>query len=225
MHQSHTQIHGMIEMYINISEIFNSIQGEGKYTGYPTKFIRLSSCNRNCTYCDTTYHNHDIIKMTTHCISQLIEKDNVSIICFTGGEPLLQKHAVFNIIFNNKHNTKKFHIETNGDIILSKNEINLFQHINVSPKDINIAKKWYNIKIRYKSQHIYDIIDIKIVTDLKKIGVDMLQYADIIMPLTVDDKKLQLQINQRVWKYCVDNNIRYSTRLHNDVWPNLNKGV
>ena len=212
-------------MDVNISEIFNSIQGEGKYTGYPVKFIRLSSCNRNCSYCDTTYHNNDVIKMTTRSIFQLIKKDNINITCFTGGEPLLQKLAIFTIIRDNMHNTNKFHIETNGDIILSKDQINLFQHMSISPKYIDVAKTWYDIKMRHKSQSIYDIIDIKVVTDLNKIGVDMLQYADIIMPLTVDDKKLQLEINQRVWKYCVDNNIRYSTRLHNDVWPKLNRGV
>ena len=189
------------------------------------KFIRLSSCNRSCSYCDTFYHNHNVIKMTTRYITRLIEKNNINKICFTGGEPLLQKHAIFDIIFNNKHNTKKFHIETNGDIILSKDQINLFQYISVSPKCVDIAKKWYDIKIRHKSQCIYDIIDIKIVTDLDKVGIDMLQYADVIMPLTVDDKKLQLHINQQIWKYCVDNNIRYSTRLQNDVWPNLNRGV
>jgi len=36
---------------MKISEIFESLQGEGKYIGYPALFIRTSGCNRNCDFC------------------------------------------------------------------------------------------------------------------------------------------------------------------------------
>lgn len=38
-----------------ISETFTSIQGEGKLTGVPSFFIRLSGCNLRCRWCDTPY--------------------------------------------------------------------------------------------------------------------------------------------------------------------------
>ena len=41
---------------MKITEIFQSIQGEGKYTGYPMTFIRTSGCTRKCSFCDTPYH-------------------------------------------------------------------------------------------------------------------------------------------------------------------------
>ena len=40
-------------MKINISEVFYSTQGEGKYIGTAQVFIRLSQCPFSCPYCDT----------------------------------------------------------------------------------------------------------------------------------------------------------------------------
>ncbi|HPX77174.1 MAG TPA: 7-carboxy-7-deazaguanine synthase QueE, partial [Methanobacterium sp.] len=40
-------------MNTRISEIFSSIQGEGKLVGRRQVFIRFSGCNLTCNYCDT----------------------------------------------------------------------------------------------------------------------------------------------------------------------------
>ncbi|MFA5830128.1 MAG: 7-carboxy-7-deazaguanine synthase QueE [Candidatus Gracilibacteria bacterium] len=38
-----------------VSDIFSSIQGEGKNLGKPSLFLRLGICNLQCTWCDTPY--------------------------------------------------------------------------------------------------------------------------------------------------------------------------
>ena len=36
-----------------VNEIFETVQGEGHFTGYPVVFIRLQGCNVGCGWCDT----------------------------------------------------------------------------------------------------------------------------------------------------------------------------
>ena len=38
-----------------VTEIFDSIEGEGKRAGQLVTFIRLAGCNLRCSYCDTGY--------------------------------------------------------------------------------------------------------------------------------------------------------------------------
>ncbi|MDP8906059.1 MAG: 7-carboxy-7-deazaguanine synthase QueE, partial [Thermoproteota archaeon] len=40
---------------LKVSEVFDSIQGEGSYAGTPCIFLRLATCNLKCAWCDTKY--------------------------------------------------------------------------------------------------------------------------------------------------------------------------
>ncbi len=46
-------------MTYKINELFETIQGEGSYTGQPSIFIRLQGCPVGCSWCDTK-HTWDI---------------------------------------------------------------------------------------------------------------------------------------------------------------------
>ena len=119
-----------------ISEIFYSIQGEGKYVGVRSIFVRFQFCNLTCTWCDTKYtwyansgkHFWKNITDLANIIVQKILQYEVYNIIFTGGEPLLfrvDKLASYIInILNEKCISQKiinsihFHIESNGTISL-----------------------------------------------------------------------------------------------------------
>lgn len=40
----------------NVCEIFETLQGEGRYSGRPALFIRLHGCNLKCPFCDEPKH-------------------------------------------------------------------------------------------------------------------------------------------------------------------------
>ena len=76
-----------------VAEIFDSIEGEGKRTGYMAVFVRFAGCNIRCTYCDTAYalKESDAEEfLTKEELLSCIRSYPWKRITFTGGEPLLQ---------------------------------------------------------------------------------------------------------------------------------------
>jgi hypothetical protein len=51
-----------------------------------------------------------------------------------------------------------------------------------------------------------------------KTNRDLIVAATLLMPLTTGNTKKDLQTQKDVWNYCVDNDIKYSPRIHRDVW-------
>ncbi len=196
-----------------INEYFESIQGEGRYTGVPMLFIRCSGCTRACDFCDTKYHiSGKVIKHKD--ILKLVKETKQEIICFTGGEPLLQLNDIKDIQFElSDEEMKSFHIETNGDL-LKEEDLIWFDYWGVSPKVKYVAKKVNDILSKIEK----DRWDIKVVTDLETTGIDMLEYATCLMPLTTYNKEKDLEIMKRVWQYCVEHQLRYSPRLQNLIY-------
>ena len=74
-----------------ISEIFHSPQGEGKWIGVPSIFIRTSGCNLRCWFCDTPYTswNPEGEKMSVDQILEHIKQYDCEHVVVTGGEPML----------------------------------------------------------------------------------------------------------------------------------------
>jgi len=211
---------------MQVVEIFESIQGEGKYAGTPALFIRLAGCNRRCPYCDSKYALKGKAKnIDASVLAEQLTHSNLKIVVFTGGEPLLQfdeiKTLILDYVTNWNSNWKEFHLETNGDLLLKDNRIDLnkavlFSHIEVSPKEKKVAKAIY--KSLKDMPHLKEKITIKVVTDMRKVGRDMLKYADIVMPLTTFDEEKDRKIAQKVWNYCVKHNKKFGARLHIYIW-------
>ena len=98
-----------------LTEKFHSIQGEGRFTGIPMFFVRTSTCNLRCRWCDTTYsftggHDENSSDLARECIDAWEEW-----ICLTGGEPLLQRDAI-KLVTEICSTGKKVLIETGGSL-------------------------------------------------------------------------------------------------------------
>jgi len=106
-----------------IVEIFNSIQGEGKYAGVQQVFVRLAGCNLTCEYCDST-HARDVnapgsIEMDPLQLWSEIEDiwGGSHSICFTGGEPLMQADFLKEVFAILRVYKAPVFLETNGTLI------------------------------------------------------------------------------------------------------------
>lgn len=78
------------ETRLKITEIFFSIQGEARFTGWPTVFVRLTGCPLRCAYCDTAYAFTGGDWWTIEDIVAEVGRYGASRVCVTGGEPLAQ---------------------------------------------------------------------------------------------------------------------------------------
>lgn len=135
-----------------VNEIFTSIQGEGRYTGYPSVFIRTNGCNLRCCFkdglCDTPYtsHNPEVAAVLTPeelstKIGEELDKigghpDNSHIV-ITGGEPMIQQQALIDLIQELSADDlwNKITIETNGTVIPADELLGTFDIMwSVSPK-------------------------------------------------------------------------------------------
>jgi len=79
---------------LRITEIFYSLQGESRTSGYTTVFIRLTGCPLRCEYCDTAYAFKGGEWFSFEEILAEVKKYNTKYITVTGGEPLAQKRCI-----------------------------------------------------------------------------------------------------------------------------------
>jgi len=231
---------------IPISEIFESIQGEGKYVGTPSVFVRFWGCNLRCRFkdknCDTPYAVNNRLKncqqLSYKEVVSTILSCNAKHIVFTGGEPLLYQETIFDII-NGLPSCYTFEVETNGTIPLDP----LFYEFN----NYNYDKIWYNISVKLMSSNQesgpydkrrvnYDAIksfprehscfkfvltspdDIKEI-NLIKGNVDLTIY---LMPEGVTRNDI-LKNSQMVINYCLLYGYRFSPREHIVLWNKKRK--
>src|SRR3970040_1657180 len=76
---------------LRLTEIFLSLQGEGRSIGWPTVFVRLTGCPLRCQYCDTAYAFHGGQWHDTDAIVAEVASYGVRHVCVTGGAPLGQE--------------------------------------------------------------------------------------------------------------------------------------
>lgn len=78
---------------LRIAELFVSVQGEGRWTGVPSAFIRVSGCNLRCGWCDTPYASW-APEGETRSVEEVAAwaagvGDGVRDAVVTGGEPMM----------------------------------------------------------------------------------------------------------------------------------------
>lgn len=168
---------------VNINEIFCSLQGEGRYAGTSTIFVRFSGCNLRCRYCDTKKalssskfckyeklpFSGQFIKIKNNLTAQQIAlliksiKTTTRMISFTGGEPLLFPEVIKELIslLGPKYT---YLLETNGT--LYKNLKVLKNAIDIFSIDIKRGQEKNNIKfcklLKNKNKYLKIVLEDKL---------------------------------------------------------------
>ena len=147
-------------MKINISEVFYSTQGEGKYIGAAQVFIRLSKCHFDCPYCDTDTQDKEYFEINNHKyinpvsaeeLAEIVLKefgagDNFHSYSITGGEPLIHYEFVKELagILKNKSKAKLF-LETSGLITKYFKELDdIFDIMSIDIKNLPVLLETVN---------------------------------------------------------------------------------
>lgn len=81
---------------MRVAEIFHSVQGEGRFLGIRSVFVRTTGCNLRCWFCDTPYTSwqpEGVTRDWHDVLPQVLAYDCEHVVV-TGGEPLLQPDVV-----------------------------------------------------------------------------------------------------------------------------------
>jgi organic radical activating enzyme len=125
-----------------ILEVFSSIQGEGKYAGHKHVFVRFFECNMHCVWCDTPSSIGDTTRHYKEYDVEQIKKmitdfsQGCHAVSFTGGEPLLQKDIIKELLPWVRKQKLLSYLDTNGT--LPKELSDLINNLDVVAMDLKL---------------------------------------------------------------------------------------
>jgi 7-carboxy-7-deazaguanine synthase len=152
---------------MKVSELFYSIQGEGKRSGVPSFFIRTNSCNLRCKFtgnnlCDTPYtswtpeDDKNIGEMSIENILAKYKKYNSRDVVITGGEPTIQTDELKELCKGLQALNAYITLETNGTI--TGDFINYINLLSVSPKLLSSTP----FDTKYEKMHTQNRINLEV---------------------------------------------------------------
>jgi organic radical activating enzyme len=230
------------ENYLNVSEFFyDTIQGEGIYAGHPAAFLRLQGCTLNCIYCDTTeVWNHGspysfkelfVLIRNSNILHQLSGLNGGQHLVITGGSPLLQQERLCNFIVEFERIMFHPFIEIENECVVVPFP-SLIKYINCWNNSPKLSGSGIPKKQRYRPEIIQRMSTLrnswfKFVVDCKEdweeISMDFLEPQLIgrehivLMPKGATRAELE-QNREMVVNMAIQHGVRYSDRLHIQLW-------
>ncbi len=224
---------------MRISEIFYSLQGEGRLIGVPSAFIRTAGCNLRCRWCDTPYTSWRPEGKSWSVAKVLSEVNRypTRYVVITGGEPLLAPE-IEELTHELKKQVSHITIETAATIFKPV----LCDLISLSPKLAN-STPWHraggqfarmherrrlNLPVIEKYLASYDY-QLKFVVDQKQ---DFGEIGEILRQLkSVDPTRVMIMAQgttrgelRRKGKWiveaCKQHGYSYTPRLHIELFGN-----
>jgi len=187
-------------MNYKVSDIFQSLQGEGYWAGRSAVFIRLHGCNLTCSFCDEKLHKERYQNFDIDKLIATVKKYHTDFVVITGGEPSIRD---CNPLIDALHEIGKFvAVETNG-----------FDFENMSSADwvTYSPKNWKEI-VLHGWDEIKFVVNEK--TDITPI-LDIVENSLIWLQPEADmDKVIQSSVNKCVETIKRFPHLRLSLQTH-----------
>jgi 7-carboxy-7-deazaguanine synthase len=105
------------QFFMQITEIYKSLQGESTHAGLPCVFVRLTGCNLRCVWCDSEYTFQGGHKMSLEEIRAEVSRlsPGGGLVEITGGEPMLQEREVVPLMQRLLEDGYTLLLETSGE--------------------------------------------------------------------------------------------------------------
>ncbi len=224
-----------------VSEIFESLQGEGVSLGVPSVFLRLAHCNLRCGWCDTRYtwdwKTYDI-RTEVHAFSldqvvSALQRLRPRNLVVTGGEPLLQQPALAKLLGLLGRDWSS-EVETAGSLVPTTRLIAAVTRWNVSPKLANSGNPT-DKRLHPGALRAFVALPNATFKFVIATGADIAEVADLaarfglpaervmLMPEAAQAERLNEQAHHLV-KACLRHGYRLGYRLHVALWGNT-RGV
>lgn len=224
-------------MTLKISEIFESVQGEGVNIGKPSVFLRTALCNLTCTWCDTKYtwdwknydYDKEVKEVSISDIKDQIEKYDKNRLVITGGEPLLQQNGLVKLL-DELGSGYFVEIETNGTIIPNYKLQERINQWNVSPKlstsgnKLGTYEKDFCYRFFAGLNNSYFKYVVKDETELHEVESLIDKYnipksRVLLMPQATNKEELYSR-GPLIQALSYKHGLMYTTRLHIEKWDN-----
>jgi organic radical activating enzyme len=220
---------------LRMSEVFDSLQGEGVNTGKPCRFVRLALCNLHCHYCDTKYtwdfeqfdYAREVREQSVAALAEQLTAAPAGHVVVTGGEPLLQQRALAKV-FERVPTGLFIEIETNGTRVPLPSLLARVNQWNVSPK---LASAGDSEALRLRPDALLALRDsgrafLKLVVrserdrdeaEALRVRFGFERDRTLLMPEASTPEQLAERSPQvAAWSQALS--VRFSSRLHVTLW-------
>lgn len=220
----------MTRVDLEVSEVFESLQGEGASAGVPCTFLRLAVCNLRCSWCDTKYswdfknyvYEDEVSTRTVDELTAELRTSTTRHLVVTGGEPLLQASALTQLLLRLPE--WSIEVETNGTLVPTPELVERVTQWNVSPKLGNSGETAAR-RIHLETLRAFAALDSSwlklVITDRACIAEAQELAAQTRWPqervLWMPEATTRSELEARapsVAKLCAEHGVRFSSRLH-----------
>lgn len=220
---------------LRISELFDSVQGEGPSAGAACVFLRLAHCNLRCSWCDTKYswdfQRYSLAEETrveeVDELARRVAAFGLTRLVLTGGEPLIQAQGLTALLALLPEDWV-IEVETNGTLLPPPELLRRITQWNVAAKLSNSGEP---LERRFRP----DVLGALLATErsfLKLVvaSADDANEAEALLTTLAWPRERVLFMAQAanrselaergplVQAESLRRNVRYSPRLHIERW-------